>query len=296
MKWIKKCWHFIFIFLCLCVSASIVTRSFIHKAEETAIKREVSQGSIPKDEYKKNGILILCYHRILKEDYTMDKIATKITNNAQFHEYAVFDQEFKKQILYLKKHNVKIISMDEAINLIKSGEPLQHQYVVLTFDDFDQSVYYNARPIIEKYKLPYTLFIVTNNMERYDNGTQLTSWAQIRNLYDDGLSTIGVHTNNMHYLINNKPALLKKGNYKAFTKDYQRAMKKIEYHLNVIPKYYAYPYGAFTPKEQRYLVKHGMVTFSLETQIIQAGYPLNQPLPRTMVDVNSWKNIRKWVR
>lgn len=49
-------------------------------------------------------------------------------------------------------------------------------------------------------------------------------------------------------------------------------------------------------KEQTVSSDHGMITFSLDNGIVTPGYDLSQPLPRTMVDDHSWKEvIQKWV-
>lgn len=144
--------------------------------------------------------------------------------------------------------------------------------------------------------LPYTVFIVTSNTGRYDNGTRLATWKQLRKVLRNPNATIGVHTNNMHYLIDNEPALKYAKNYNRFKKDYQKSEKIIEEKTGHRTSNFAYPYGEGTNREQRYLVDHGMITFSLDNGIATPGYDLSQPLPRTMVDNHSWNDIiKKWV-
>lgn len=201
------------------------------------------------------------------------------------------------QVRYLKKHGVRIISMEKAIQLVKANKPLKHKYVVFTFDDVDSTLSSNVYPLFKKLgNIPYTAFIVTSNTGRYDNGTRLATWRQLQKVLRSPNVTIGVHTNNMHYLIDNKPALKYARNYSKFKKDYQKSERIIKKKTGHYTPYFAYPYGEGTNREQRYLVNHGMVTFSLDNGIVTPGYDLSQPLPRTMVDEHSWNDvIKKWV-
>ena len=67
--------------------------------------------------------------------------------------------------------------MEKAIELVKSNKPLKHKYVVFTFDNVDSTLSTNVYPLFKKMgNLPYTVFIVTSNTGRYDNGTRLATW------------------------------------------------------------------------------------------------------------------------
>lgn len=55
--------------------------------------------------------------------------------------------------------------------------------------------------------------------------------------------------------------------------------------------FFAYPYGDSTPRIQNYLVKNGIVTFSLNIGVITEKSDLTNSLPRVMVDNRTWQKV-----
>lgn len=301
MKKIKRFfqhfWHWIFIILCLAIISGSYYLEHQDQIKQQHTAREVSNGRLSNQQLHENGILVLCYHRVVNSRTFSDQFALALSNNDQLHEYSMPIDKLTYQIHYLKDHGVRIIPMKTAIRLVKEDKPLKHKYIVLTFDDVDATLISNVYPLFKKLgNIPYTAFIVTSNTGRYDNGTRLATWKQLHKILKNPNVTIGVHTNNMHYLINNKPVLKYARNYPRFKKDYQKSEEIIKDKTGHKTPYFAYPYGEGTNREQRYLADHGMITFSLDNGIVTPGYDLTQPLPRTMVDNHSWNDvIKKWV-
>ncbi|MGX5377019.1 polysaccharide deacetylase family protein [Ligilactobacillus sp. LYQ135] len=294
----KRSWHFIFVVVCISIVVFIGISEHDAKIKQANVQKEISNGKLSKNELNKDGILVLCYHRVSESNKTLSaRLTLNLSNNEQLHEYTASKQTLEKQILYLKKNNVKIISMEKAIQLVKKGKPMKHKYVVFTFDDVDRTIVDNVDPLFKKLgDIPYTIFIVTQNTGRYDNGTKLATWDELHQVLKNSNVTIGVHTNKMHYLINNKPALKYANNYNEFVKDYKKSQQIIQKHTGHKTPYFAYPYGEGTAKEQKYLAKQGMYTFSLDNGIITQDQDLTQPLPRTMVDKETWNDVvKKWV-
>ena len=296
-RFFQHTWHWIFITLCLIIIGISCYLEYQAEVQQQHVDREVSDGKLSDQQLHENGILVLCYHRVVNSRLFADNFALALSNNDQLHEYSMPVSKLRYQIHYLRKHGVRIISMETAIRLIKTDQPLKHKYVVLTFDDVDETLTSNVYPLFKKLgNIPYTVFVVTSNTGRYDNGTRLATCRQLHKVLGNSNVTIGVHTNNMHYLVNNKPVLKYAKNYNQFRKDYQKSEEIIKKKTGHYTPYFAYPYGEGTNREQRYLVDHGMIIFSLDNGIVTQRYDLSQPLPRTMVDNHSWKNvIKKWV-
>lgn len=102
------------------------------------------------------GIKILAYHDI--GDYST------------FLNLQIPEKVFKGHIEYLIKNSYHIISLEEAVNLLKKDEPISKDTVVITFDDCYKSFYKKVFPIIKKYRIPVTFFISTGPL---DNGHPL---------------------------------------------------------------------------------------------------------------------------
>lgn len=95
-----------------------------------------------------NNILILLYHRIIKSDY-------------QFWGLNISPETFEKQIKYISE-NYSVLRLDD--DWIGKVSP-EKKYVVITFDDGYVDNFRNALPILEKYNVPATFFVSTDNID-----------------------------------------------------------------------------------------------------------------------------------
>lgn len=110
-------------------------------------------------------------------------------------------QRFARQMRYLKESNHTLISLDKLIECIDGHATLPENGVVVTFDDGCTSNYSNALPVLLRYKIPATMFIVTNyigqsNAWMHSRGfpfRKLVSRSQLQELLDAGIS-LGSHT------------------------------------------------------------------------------------------------------
>lgn len=70
---------------------------------------------------------------------------------------------FERQIQYLKK-NFKVIKLQEAFDLNRTGRKQEDLSVVITFDDGYANNFEYAFPILKKYNVPATIFTVTSHL------------------------------------------------------------------------------------------------------------------------------------
>ncbi|RLS53710.1 MAG: polysaccharide deacetylase family protein [Planctomycetota bacterium] len=90
---------------------------------------------------------------------------------------------------------------DEGIVSRAIRQPIPDKLVVLTFDDSSRSHHGIVRPILKEYGFGATFFI-TEGFDFPINKDDYLTWAQIRELHDDGFE-IGNHTRN-HLGINHR--------------------------------------------------------------------------------------------
>src|SRR4030042_5621065 len=93
---------------------------------------------------RKREIAILMYHKTCYQ--TDDPV-----------ELNVRPEILDKQIAALMEHT-EFISLDQAVEKIRSGQIDRH-YTVLTFDDGYRSNYQYAYPVLTKYDVPCTFFL-----------------------------------------------------------------------------------------------------------------------------------------
>ncbi|GEA94308.1 polysaccharide deacetylase family protein [Weissella viridescens] len=241
-----------------------------------------------------NGVTVLTYHRILK-DSGLNRAAKHVSSNDQLHEYNVTETEFKKQMDFLAKKHVKVISYEEMLNM-KANGPIHGKYVVLTFDDVDRSMPENAANILEQKQFPYTFFVVTGFVDKKVDGIRMANWKQLEKMAKSPLATVGLHTDKLHYQIDEQPALQSsKISHQTMAADYRHSQAVIKQHTGQYAKYFTYPYGAANDYLTQYMSKHGILSVStLDPGIVNQGTN-NLDVPRMLVNEKSWQNLAKWL-
>jgi len=74
--------------------------------------------------------------------------------------------------------------------LIEQKNTIPTRTISITFDDGYRDNYTYAFPILKKYGLPATVFIIVNEVGRLDR----LSWDEIKEMQDSGIITFGSHT------------------------------------------------------------------------------------------------------
>ena len=106
--------------------------------------------------HRANGAaLILAYHRVNSTDYIKNTLLKK--------PLYVSEDIFDLHLAWLTAH-FKMVSLSEIINKIKKQEPWTDALCAITFDDGWYDNYEFALPVLKKYKVPSTIFIVGNEV------------------------------------------------------------------------------------------------------------------------------------
>jgi peptidoglycan/xylan/chitin deacetylase (PgdA/CDA1 family)/glycosyltransferase involved in cell wall biosynthesis len=100
------------------------------------------------------GVRILFYHRVAAEAAPPDLRGRRTLTARQFEEH----------LKHLTRY-YRVISLDEAADALRSGAVLPENAVVITFDDGFRDNYTVALPLLEKYKAPATIFVVSSAMD-----------------------------------------------------------------------------------------------------------------------------------
>lgn len=94
----------------------------------------------------KSGVPILIYHAIDNTAFGVEDIFVK---TAQFY----------KQMQYLHEHGYATLTFDEIRNYYKYKKP-----VLITFDDGYEDVYKNAYPVLKKFNMKATMFLIAGQI------------------------------------------------------------------------------------------------------------------------------------
>ena len=162
------------------------------------------------------GVPILAYHQV--------------ENNAEI--YSIDPDEFERQMQYLTESGYTAVSLAEMAAAEHGARPLPAKPVVITFDDGYEDNYATALPIMEKYGLKSTVFVITGQV---DQPGYLT-WDQIRAMQARG-TEIGSHTVS-HVALSElaQPQMLD---------ELMRSKQVLEANLGQPVEFLAYPYGQY---------------------------------------------------
>lgn len=175
---------------------------------------------------------ILMYHRVDKEEALKSKLA-------------VSPQVFQKQMSFLARNKYNVIALGQLSSLIKAKSKIPQNTVVITFDDGYEDNYLQAYPILKKYNLPATIFIIVDFIGRpgYMNEAQLKELAQ------SGLITLGSHTMTHPVLTKIDENLL--------DKEISGSKKVLEEKTGLPINLFSYPLGAFNESVRRKVIEAG---------------------------------------
>jgi peptidoglycan/xylan/chitin deacetylase (PgdA/CDA1 family) len=162
---------------------------------------------------------------------------------------------FERQMRFLQKHHYNVILVEELARLTKEKKRIPHKTLAITFDDGYKDNYTYAFPILKKYNIPATIFLIINEIGRRENDR--LNWQQILTMQESGLINFGSHCLGPEPLVNIKSdALLRKEIFDS--------KKILEGKLNKQIKIFSYPGGFFNDRI-RQLVKEAGYDYALTT-------------------------------
>ena len=171
-----------------------------------------------------DGVPVLNYHQI-----------NDVDNNA----LTVKTDQFEAQMKYLADHGYHAITPAELTDAWDNGTKLPDKPVIITFDDGYMDNYKNAYPILQKYNLKATIFLISDFLDTYPN---YLTWDQAAEMQQSGLIDFESHTLSHEEL--------DKLSHEERMHQLEDSKKALEWHLQKKIEYIAYPCGDYTQEVQ----------------------------------------------
>lgn len=182
-------------------------------------------------------IPIFLYHHIVKEE-----------SEIQYDYMQTTEKTFEEQIKGLENLGYHFISYQDLIDYNNGQKELYKKSCVLTFDDGCKDIYTNAYPILQKYNIPFTMFVVTNAV----GADGCASWEELKEMQDSGLALIASHSTN-HTEFN-------KLSVEETLENVNNSYKSLEENLGEQKiKIFTYPYGLYSQEQLEPLKEEGYV-------------------------------------
>jgi peptidoglycan/xylan/chitin deacetylase (PgdA/CDA1 family) len=176
---------------------------------------------------------ILMYHSVKQEVPAGNKLI-------------VSSAAFDRQMEFLGRNHYNVVPLEAVVRLIKSKQAVPERTVAVTFDDGYADNYSVAFPVLKKYNLPATIFVIVSEIGR----PGMLTWEQIRIMRDSGLITFGSHTLTHPYLINIESS-------EELKRELLDSKKVLEEKLNRPVNTFCYPSGRFNQKVRQAVIDAG---------------------------------------
>ncbi len=205
-----------------------------------------------------------------------------ISNSSDF--FAVSPDMFERQMQYIAKYGAPV-PLSRAFAHAQ-GDAVTRDSVAITFDDGYKDFVTNALPILEKYNIPATVFLLSGMPSRADLGNDhsLLTTHDAKELRNP-LVTIGSHgaTHRKITKLSDSDA----------EQELVGSRTDIEKMFGVLPTYFAYPKGSFN----KVVAEHARETeYAGAVTVIERGVRAGDSLfmlPRVQVDSRTTETIFK---
>lgn len=180
---------------------------------------------------------IVMFHHIL------DEPSNEVLDSCQ-----CTSQEFTDFCDFVSK-SFHVVSLNDFVQQVKNKK---EKLLVISFDDVPDTFYTKAYPILQKYQLPFVLYIANS----FIDAKGYLSSNQIKQLSIDPLCTIGSHSRNHQFL--------------KYSKDLYdeiiSSKKELELLISKKVKDFAFPYGTPTAINNK-VIKFVRNSQSFETAV-----------------------------
>ena len=185
-------------------------------------------------------------------------------------------EAFESHIEALSGAGYEAVSFEELLDYVNNGAPLPKRPVIITFDDGYMSVYETAFPILKKYNMKATSFIIgiLHGESVYKGRDYLPITphfgdTEAREMAASGIFSIQSHSYDMHHYIpyeagSPRVGILRKDDesedeyLEAFIEDYTLSANQIANAVGLRPFAYSYPFGRSTQTAENILKDLGV--------------------------------------
>lgn len=229
------------------------------------------------------GIPVLCYHYLSprpRPSYVLRVAAAVILNLPTLdekHFWSLPVDMFESHLRWLKANGYTTISVRELTEIMQGQREAPENPVCITFDDGERSLLDLGLPLLEKYDMRATLFLVTGRVGQRWKGLDMMDWGEIAELASSGRVSVESHSHDMHYKVKTEGAGMepvhrywaREGDREApsglVLDDLRLSRAEIKRHLRTDSVALAWPYGFGSRRLDRLARMAGFTaTFSLQ--------------------------------
>ncbi len=176
------------------------------------------------------GVKVLAYHWVDPEP------------GRRLRAWGLTPDVFAAQMTALVDGGYKVLSLAEALQVVRGERPVSHKTVALTFDDGYMDLLDHALPVLRRFELPATFFLVSDRVGRTntwdarhgDPPRPLMGWKDAAALAAEGME-IGSHSRTHPFLTNLSES--------EMDREIRGSKEVIEDRLGRPVRFFSYPHG-----------------------------------------------------
>ena len=221
------------------------------------LRKKDIENRIEKYGKNENGIPVLMYHFFYDSSLGENGADNNCLDICKFEE----------QLNYLKENDFFFPTFEELSQYINNKIELPKNSVILTIDDGNPTFFVLAVPVIEKYQVPVTSFVITSSCD-----------SNTINQYKSDYVHFESHSHNLHQAGQNGKGLL-------VNLSYEKAREDIKTSVDFLgsKEAFCYPFGHYNSTSKQVLKDIGYkVAFTTNGGKVQKGMDVLE-LPRVRI-------------
>jgi peptidoglycan/xylan/chitin deacetylase (PgdA/CDA1 family) len=173
----------------------------------------------------------------------------------RFRRFTVAPERFEEQARYIRDNGYSTVTVSTLVRM-RDADAVSDKTLALTFDDGFADFHETALPILIKYQLTATLYVVSGcvgSTGRWldhpdDRSLRLLSWSQLTEIHESAIE-IGAHTIS-HPALDTLPIERAKD-------EIALSRRHLEDGLGIEIRSFAYPYGYYSEAVRNLVVRAG---------------------------------------
>lgn len=95
-------------------------------------------------------------------------------------------EKFEEHLIWLKENGYQTITLEDLVLALQTGYPLPEKPVIITLDDGYRDAYTNAYPLLQKYGMKATVFVITRLLD--ENNINFITWDMAAEMSQHGIN------------------------------------------------------------------------------------------------------------
>lgn len=197
-----------------------------------------------------------------------------ITENGLEADDCITVKDFENDLDYLSDMGYETVLPADIVRFASGEGRVPSKPVMITFESADTDISKIVRPLLEKYAMKASVFVVTSVADCAQGGGEYMDWEMLKALSESGIFSIESASHDMNSINYRRKAMLKNRDEsaeeyeKAVYDDVSVSLSRIAVNTGASPVALAYPFGLYSAETLEAVRKAGVfIAFTNEEKL-----------------------------